>query len=492
MPDRLATRIWARDASLWPPGEDDPAARLGWLDLPTAMQGEIGAFRSFASEAADFEHVVLLGMGGSSLAPEVFARVLGAAEGRPPLTVLDSTHPDQVRDATDRLDLRRTLFVVSSKSGTTVETMSLFRYFRRSCRPERFVAITDPGTPLERLAREEGFRAVFTAPPDVGGRYSALSPFGLVPAALLGVDLDDLLERTRGMAELCRYEGPLNPGLELAAFMGSNAAAGRDKLTVVASDALQPVGDWIDQLVAESTGKNGRGVVPVVAEPDMAPAAYGSDRAFVFLRLAGDETHAGLSAALEAEGHPVITIEVPDAAAVGAEMFRWEFATAAACSVIGVNAFDQPDVESAKRAARSALDDAPEPWPETHPGEPFASAAAGDLACILLFAPAGEERAALVAEARARVAADRGVATSAGFGPRYLHSTGQLHKGGPPGVRALIVLDPPEADLPIPGEDHGFARLVTAQAEGDARALKQAGRAVSRTTWRAFEEWVRG
>jgi hypothetical protein len=477
----LPGRIWARDRDVFGPGEDDPAERLGWLELPWSMRGRLEELRAFATEVAgEAEVVALLGMGGSSLAAEVFSTSLARRPGHPRLVVMDSTHPARVLDDTRRLDPARALFVVSSKSGTTAETLALYRHFAEVTRdPNRFVAITDPGTPLEQLARVAGFRAVFTNPPDIGGRFSALSLFGLVPAALAGADLAPLLEDAAGLAERTRAAAG-NPALLLGAFMAAQTRAGRDKLTVILPAALAPFGDWLEQLLAESTGKRGTGVVPICGEPPLPPETYGSDRAFVAL---GGEP----AAELEKLGRPLATVS---ADGLGAQMFLWEFATAVAGSLLGINPFDQPNVEAAKRLARRALEGEGTPrWPEDDPAELFEGCAPPELAVIGAFADPSPPHRAVLAAARARLATS-GVATMAGFGPRYLHSTGQLHKGGPAHLRALIVLEPPGEDLPIPGERHSFGELIAAQAHGDADALRAAGRRVACTTWQRFEDWV--
>jgi transaldolase/glucose-6-phosphate isomerase len=494
VPAGLATRIWEKDPSAWAKGDDDPAERLGWLASPVEMAGEIDRLEDFARQvrAEGFDRVALLGMGGSSLAPEVFGATVGSPEGSH-LEVCDSTHPVSVRRGTEALVGKGTLFLVSSKSGGTVETMSLYGHFRSLHDDGRsFVAITDPGTSLEELARKEDFRTAFLNPPDIGGRFSALSFFGLVPAALVGARLDELLGTARAMSEACKLEGPDNPGLALGAAIGSLALEGRDKLTFLMPESLLPFGDWLEQLIAESTGKRGLGITPVVREPLPAPERYGDDRAFVHLHVPGDDEHASVARALSDAGHPVVSIEMNGAKDVGAEMFRWEFATAVACSILGVNAFDQPDVEAAKKAARAALEsDAEVGWPDDDPDVLFEGAGAGELACLLAFAPPGEDAAATIEAGRRKLVERSGIATSAGLGPRYLHSTGQLHKGGPPGVRALVILDIPAEDVPIPGTEHGFARLVSAQAFGDAEALTGAGKRVARTTWARFESWAR-
>jgi transaldolase / glucose-6-phosphate isomerase len=487
----LAARIWGRDPAAWGPGDDDPRDRLGWLDLPFSMAPEVPPLREFAAASgAGTESLALLGMGGSSLAPEVFAAVC-SSRGGPRLEVCDSTHPERVRAQTDALDADRTLFVVSSKSGSTVETLSLYRHFRALHDDgHHYIAVTDPKTSLEALALKEGFLKTFLNPPDIGGRFSALSKFGLVPAAILGADLDALLASARSMAELCRGDSESNPGLALGSALASLRGAGRDKLTLLISAAWLPFGDWIEQLVAESTGKRGVGITPVVREPLVAADIYGADRVFVLIRVDGDDAHGSSAAELAEAGHPVLTFDV-DGGALGAEMFRWEFATAVAGSLMGINAFDQPDVEAAKKAARAALDSPDETsWPEEDPDGLLEGTTAGELACLLAFAPQTEGTTATLEAGRRRIVERYGIATSAGFGPRYLHSTGQLHKGGPPIVRALVILDPPAEDVAIPGAPYGFARLVSAQAAGDARALEAANRRVARTTWARFEGWA--
>ncbi|MGH2787392.1 MAG: glucose-6-phosphate isomerase [Actinomycetota bacterium] len=489
-------RVWARDSSYWGPGDDDPASRLGWLESHVDMAAAESDLVAFAEDAAGRGPVtvVLLGMGGSALAPEVFARTLEVAAGRR-LVLCDSTHPAEVARVEAALDLSRCLFVVSSKSGTTVETSSLYRLFRsRIDDGSRFVAITDPGTPLHQLALAEGFLATFTNRPDIGGRYSALSYFGVVPAALLGVDLAPLLRGARKMAELCSAAVPAeeNPGAVLGSLLGRLAERGNDKLTFVISPPFAAFGDWVEQLVAESTGKRGRGISPVVGEPVVSAETYGRDRTFVHIRSGNDDTHNDFVATLAGMGHPVIRIDVDSSGALGAEIFRWEFAVAVASAVMGINAFDQPDVESAKASARAALESEEQiGWLEEDPETIFDGLAPPELSALLLFAPSTDEARVTLEAARRKLVTRTGVATSAGFGPRYLHSTGQLHKGGPVDVRALVVLDTPAEDIPVPGAGYGFARLVTAQAQGDVHALRAAGRRVASTTFQRFNQWAK-
>ncbi|MDQ4126220.1 MAG: glucose-6-phosphate isomerase [Actinomycetota bacterium] len=486
-PDDLAERIWKRDPSVWGPGDDDPAERLGWLDLPEIIRGELAPVEAFVRDTGAYkDRVALLGMGGSSLAPEVFATCFGTREGYPQLVVLDSTHPAQIEPVAEEVVGGENLYVVSSKSGGTIETMSLYSFFRARADARDFAAITDPETSLQQLAESEGFGGLFLNPPDLGGRFSALSLFGLVPAALCGVDLDALLAPAAAMAAACGPSVPPaeNPGLVLGWAIGRLAQGGRDKLTFLTSPALGPFGDWVEQLIAESTGKHGAGIVPVVGEP--VPDRYGDDRIFVQLVLEGDD------AADVPDGHPVIRLDVRGPEELGAQMFLWEFATAVAGAALGINAFDQPDVEAAKKAARAALESEEEPeWAEEPIDDLFADAGPGDYAAFLAFAPRTVEGREVLDAARTKVARSSGIATTAGFGPRYLHSTGQLHKGGPDTIRALVILDPPEDTVGVPGRPYGFARLLRAQAAGDYEALKAAGKRVARTTWSRFEEWAK-
>ncbi|MBI4279188.1 MAG: hypothetical protein HY660_12100 [Armatimonadetes bacterium] len=477
---------------------------------------ELAAFAA-AVVADGIRHVVLLGMGGSSLAPEVFQRTFGHAAGYPELLVLDSTHPAAVRAIEARIGLRDTLFVVSSKSGTTTETLSLFRYFWHRVgavtdAPGRHVvAITDPGTPLERLARERGFRRTCLAPPDVGGRYAALTVFGLVPAALIGMDVHRLLDRVWTMAEACAFciPAPVNACLALGAALGELALAGRNKVTFLASRSLAALPDWIEQLIAESTGKDGRGIVPVVGEPLGTLDVYGADRVFALLLLEQDDDCGELDGCigrLQEHGHPVVSIRLSEKTDLGQEFFRWEVAVAAAGAVLGIHPFNQPDVELAKELARQVMAQqdpasARAAGMEKHTlaGEEgdtvpaadtgalvralrgwTAEARTGDYVALQAYlAPAPETTAAL---RRLQVTLrDRlRVATTRGYGPRFLHSTGQLHKGGPNTGLFLQLVDDPGDDLPIPETTDTFGALIRAQALGDYLALRRRGRRVLR------------
>jgi transaldolase / glucose-6-phosphate isomerase len=505
-------RLWEKDHRLWSP-EPIPELtdRLGWLELPDSMTAETGRLARFAREVAveGIRDAVVLGMGGSSLAPEVFSRTFRHAFGHPAVTVLDSTHPEAVRDLAGRLDPGKSLFLVSSKSGTTTETLSFFHYFwdLLAAVPERgrrFVAITDPGTPLEKLARERGFRDVFNAPPDVGGRYSALAPFGLVPAALLGVDAGRLLSHGRGMAQACRAAAgvPENPCLRLGAALGELALAGRDKLTFVPSHSLEWFPDWIEQLVAESTGKTAltggerRGIVPVTGEPLGPPEAYGDDRFFAALLLSGDDVSQieERLETLEKAGHPTGRFRLSDRYDLGAEMFRWELATAAAGAVLEVNPFDQPDVQLAKELANAAMKAGAAKLRSVGgavaASDPQALASAladwldgtrpGDYLGIHAYLPPRPRTTEALRALQAGLHVRTHLAVTLGYGPRFLHSTGQLHKGGPERCRFLQLVDEPAEDVAVPETSYTFGTLIRAQAEGDRQALKQRGRTVLR------------
>ena len=498
--DNVARRVWERDHTVWSP-EPVPelSDRLGWLALPATMGQHLQAFTSFADEirAEGVRHVVLLGMGGSSLAPEVFQATFGRREGYPELLVADSTHPGAVRQIEARVDLPRTLFIVSSKSGSTTETASLMHHFWARAEalgsaPRRFVAITDPGSSLEQLARERGFRRVFSGPPDVGGRYSALTAFGLVPAALVGVDIAAVLEHARFCAEACApgVDARHNPALVLGAALGELALAGRDKLTFLVGAPFESLPAWLEQLVAESTGKNGRGIVPVADEPRLPVARYGPDRVFVVI---GGLTapDAALVQGLEAAGHPVIRIAASAATDLGQEFFRWELAVAMAGAVLGIQPFDQPDVQLAKDMARRAMQgtDAGRDLPATHDDPArwpvvlrdwLASARPGDYLALQAFLPPAADTATRLQELRAALGRRTGLPTTLGFGPRFLHSTGQLHKGRSGIGLFLQLVDTAAPDLEVPGAGFSFGQLIAAQAAGDAMALGQRGGRVLR------------
>ncbi len=519
------SRLWRGDSTLWTGRDED--RWVGWLRLVEQQRARREEFGRVSEDVrlAGFAHAVVLGMGGSSLCPDVFARTFGRVAGHPVLHVLDSTVPAQIRSLEREIDLRRTLFIVASKSGTTIEPAVLLAHFLDRTRSllggqaeSRFVAITDPGTELERQAQREGFRKVFHGLPNVGGRFSALSHFGMVPAAAMGVSVPRLLDRALVMADACAADRPGddNPGLVLGVVLGAAARDGMDKLTLVASPGIAGLADWIEQLVAESLGKHGKGVVPVVGEPVGPPRAGGEDRLFVYVRLssAPSEEQDRAVAALERGGAPVVRIDLSDPSDIGQEFFRWEVATAVAGSILGVNPFDQPDVEAAKVAARkvtaaveetgtlppetpvlqgnglrlfadpenarvlagAARDSSPAGWIRAH----LARLAKGDYLALNAFLEQSAPVTAALQEIRESVRATSRVATTLGFGPRFLHSTGQLHKGGPASGLFLQLTADDAEPLPIPGRRFGFGELCRAQARGDQEVLAARGRRILR------------
>ena len=487
-------RIWELDHTLWRPEPTELSDRLGWLTLPTDMREQAGDLQAFADEVRGMgiQDVVVLGMGGSSLGAEALRSVFGKAHGRPQLTALDTTVPNWIHAARNAIDIRHTLFLVSSKSGGTLETLTGYRYFRTLADAalgedagSHFVAITDAGSSLERLARDEGFLRTFLNPETIGGRYSVLSYFGLVPAVLTGVDVAALLDRAARMQEACAPSVPAakHPGLQLGAAIGALAKAGRDKLTFVTTPALGRVGLWAEQLIAESLGKEGKGIVPIAGEPLAEPAHYGDDRVFAYLRLDGGDAQAlddGV-AALEAAGHPVLRFTLRDRVDLAAEFYRWEFATAVAGAVLGVNPFDQPNVQGAKDKTAEVLAAyqrdgvLPPQGPTLSCGELLAQAAPGDYLCIMAYVHQTPETDAALEALRLRVMQRRRIATTSGYGPRFLHSTGQLHKGGPAtGLFLQVTTDHPY-DIDVPGQGYSFGALADAQALGDLQALQAAG-----------------
>jgi len=492
--ERVARRIWAKDDTLWgPAGQPEVADRLGWLNAHETYGEEIDDLESFAEECVrdGYTDAVLLGMGGSSLAPEVLRRSFHSKQhDRLRLHVLDSTDPGAVLAQERALDLEHTIFVVSTKSGATIETMSLYEHFwSRTPNGAQYVAITDPGSSLEALAAERGFRRTFLNDPDVGGRYSALTFFGLVPAALMGVDLETLLEGAGVAAEACQaYSSEGNSGLWLGISLAALALQGRNKLTLVVDDEISSFGLWAEQLVAESLGKAGKGIVPVTDEPVGVPEVYGDDRVFAYLRDSDDPSEPLDEAvrALAAAGQPTVTLSAGGPADLGRIFFFAEFATAVAGWALGINPFDQPDVQVAKdttgRILAAIADGADPPAPEPASDDALraliADAGAGEdgyVALLGFFAPS-EDAAAAVEQLRATIRDATKATTTFGYGPRYLHSTGQLHKGGPDNGRFLVLVHDGPEDAPIPGRPFGFRALKNAQAAGDLQTLRSRGR----------------
>lgn len=510
-------RLWTKDATLW---KGDPAmvgSRLGWLTAPAVMRTHVEQLRTFADEIRrlQFSQVVVLGAGGSSLGAEVFGHTFGSKMGFPDLLMLDSTDPATIKHALERVNLPRTLFVVSSKSGTTAETLALYHVCRQriestlTTKPGmQFIAITDPDTPLAAMAKEASFRHTFLNPASIGGRYAALSFFGLVPAALIGVDLKTLLERARDMVEQSgntvsvRESSAVRLGAALAGF----AKAGRDKVTFILSEKIRAFGAWLEQLLAESLGKEGVGLVPVVDEPLGNPVVYGPDRLFLALTLADDTSHNAALEALAAAGHPVIRIRLEAPTDMGAEFFRWQLAVATAGAVLGVNPFDEPDIARAKDNTARLLDQwgktrrLPE-WPadveeaaivlmskaSQKPASVaqaitahLAQAEAGDYLAIQAYLEPTAEVVGPLQALRVLLRDRLRIATMLGFGPRYLHSTGQLHKGGPPTGLFIQITGVDKEELPVPGAAYDFSTLKAAQALGDLEALHDSGRRVIR------------
>ena len=514
-------RIWRKDAALW---KDDAAHQkiiknaLGWLAVPDMMIGveeDLIRFSDRTRGLRQFKHVMLCGMGGSSLCPEVFRQTFGQQEGYPRLLVLDSTDPDAFCDIADQIDITKCLFIISSKSGTTTEPLVFYKYWydqvgkRKENPGECFVAITDPGTLMEQMATEDKFRRIFLNPADIGGRYSALSYFGMVPAALMGLDVKKLLDRAERIVHSCASVVPAadNPGARLGAIMGECAKAGRDKLTIVAHPKISSLGLWIEQLLAESTGKEGKGIIPVAGEALGSPSVYGDDRLFVSISVGklDSETEVKLKA-LEAAGHPVVYRTLTDLYDLGEEFFLWEIATAFAGWRLGINPFDQPNVQESKDATKELLEKfakegklneqpvlvtdgtltvhADQKTVAALPSSSvlealrahLARAGAGDYIALLDYIEETPENESIIQQMRTHLRDATRCATTTGYGPRFLHSTGQLHKGGPATGVFIQVTAPDKTDLPIPNQPYTFSTLKQAQALGDFRSLSSRGR----------------
>jgi len=520
--ESIVQRIWSQDHTVWSSDPTEISNRLGWLHSPTTMQENVSEIQDFVGEVreAGFTHALLLGMGGSSLAPELFRHVFGVKKGYLDLAVLDSTDPEAVLAHSESLDLSKTLFIVSTKSGGTVETLSFFKYFYNRVMKEvgeakaagHFIAITDPGSSLEKTAKELEFRRVFLNDPNIGGRYSALSYFGLVPAALVGVDLRQLLDRAAAMANNCKAEEE-NPGARLGAILGEMALAGRDKVTLVASREIAHFGAWAEQLIAESTGKQDKGILPVDGEDLGEPDRYAEDRLFIHLRLEGDVKQDDKIEALRKAGHPVVQLNLSDKYDLGGEFFRWEMATAIAGRLLGINPFDQPNVESAKASAREMVNAYREKGalPQTEPDwnsdavavfyhekieslvEAFKKFFAQiktevprSYVAVQAYLPPTQKTDEALQQLRLRIRDKFKVATTIGYGPRFLHSTGQLHKGDAGNGLFIQLTNEPHRDADIPDEpgkpdsSMTFGVLKLAQALGDRKALLDENRIVIR------------
>ena len=513
-------RLWARDASLWTNSEEDKW--LGWLTIVDEQRKSIRRFPNFAAEVRDagFSHVLLLGMGGSSLCPDVLAKSFGKIDGFPELHVLDSTDPAQIKSTENKVDLANTLFFVSSKSGTTLEPNIFKQYFFARAKEvigdragSHFIAITDPGSKLRQEAESDGFRKIFLGVPSIGGRYSALSDFGIAPAAAMGIEIEKFLDRANEMVAACGPGvGPMNnPGVMLGAILGVAHNSGRNKLTIATSSRIYDLGAWLEQLIAESTGKNGKGLIPVDREPLGEPQIYGIDRVFVYLKLDGDADSYGEKLdTIQRAGHPVVRITLRDVYDLGQEFFRWEIATAVTGSIIGINPFDQPDVEASKIATRKLTEEyeqkgalpAETPVFITEGVKLFADErnaeelkrgaevqslsgylkahfdrlSKGDYFALLAYVEMNEPHERALQSIRESVRDAKRVATCLGFGPRFLHSTGQAYKGGPnSGVFLQITCDDAN-DLDVPDQNYTFGIVKAAQARGDFEVLAERGR----------------
>ena len=526
--DDAPKRLWAKDVTFWsadPARQKEIRDRLGWLDVAQKMLERKAEFIDLAKAGRAYSDVVLLGMGGSSLGPDVLRHTFGSAKGHPAMHVLDTTDPATILAVRRKINLAKTLFIVASKSGETTETLSHFAYFwdQVSLSPKgervgrgagkQFAAITDPGTSLEKLAKDHGFRWIFPNPPDIGGRYSVLSYFGLVPAALIGVNVEQMLGRAIEMAKSCADSVPAesNPGVWLGAAMGQLALMGRNKLTLIASPKVATFGYWVEQLLAESTGKEGKGIVPVEGEPVGKPNVYGKDRLFVYIRMDSDGSHRAVDA-IERAGHPVVTLTLRDTLDLGGEFLRWEIATAVAGAVLGIDPFDQPNVQESKDNTKRVLAifkskgklPAAESTPATRARAGIRTllgrAKPGAYFAIMAYTTRTPGSESAISAIRAAVRDSTHIATTAGYGPRFLHSTGQLHKGGPKTGLFLQVVQQDARDVAIPGQPFTFSILKQAQSLGDLQSLSSRKLPVLRVTlgkdpvagWKALTAAVKG
>jgi len=506
--NQIIHRIWGHDHTVWKPNPAEITNRLGWLDIAERLQSEVARMMALKEQLQDenYTHVLLLGMGGSSLAPEVFAKTFGNEVVGLDLAVLDSTDPGAVLAHAKRLDLPNTLFIVSTKSGGTVETLSFFKFFYNKVLDEvgedqagqHFIAITDPGSKLEALAATLNFRETFINDPNIGGRFSVMSFFGLLPAALVGLDIAKLIERAIAMAQACGDDIPVeaNPGALLGGVMGALNKIGRDKVTFVTSTEIDSFGDWVEQLIAESTGKEGKGILPVVGETLGAPNVYADDRIFVHLRMGEDNDDIPALKALAHAGHPVLHLQLADKYDLGGQFFLWEFATAVASYFMEINPFDQPNVESAKVLARQMVAEyektgkLPEADYATLTSDSLtrflAYCAPGDYISLQAYVTPTPEAEAVLSAIRMNLRNKHKLATSLGFGPRFLHSTGQLHKGDAGHGLFIQITSETSEDIPIPDQPGAntstmsFQTLKNSQALGDAAALEEAGRKLIR------------
>ena len=501
--ESFASRLWNRDATLWPepsPGGDPASKTLGWLDLPMRLSMLASQFADLNSQLLQdgFTDVVVLGMGGSSMTTLTLSSIFGTSDSpstnRPSigLHALDTVNPTTVSQITAKLDLSKTLFFVSSKSGTTIEPLTLEAHFRAamadsvesSMNRKNFVALTDPGTPLAGRARAGEFGTWVSTPDKVGGRFSALSAFGMMPAAATGMNLRAFAESAARMAQQCQFDSKKNPGLALGAFLASNAHAGRNKVTLITSDEYSIFGMWVDQLLAESTGKNGKGLIPITGEPELTLDDFAPDRQFVVYKSGGEEKRIDhVISALRRSDNPVFVIEppTPDKHEIAGDFFRWQFATAAASSLLDIYPFDQPDVESAKVKSRELLSKPTtsiKKIPLSNALEYIAGESAPRYVALTAFLPESDELTAAFSKLRKAISEKTGMATTFGYGPRYLHSTGQLYKGGPQNAIVLGFVSGKYDHLAVPGESYTFGQLTEVQAAGDFAVMAEGGQTV--------------
>jgi glucose-6-phosphate isomerase len=490
----IVSRIWKKDHTVWKPYPDEIVNRLGWLTSIDWLRGKLEELQLLGDEVKDagFRHVVLLGMGGSSLCAETLRQIFGSSPNYPHLIVLDSTVPATIEDISGIIEVEKTLFIVSSKSGTTIEPLCMFKYFRDLVESvvgkrnigNNFIAITDGNTPLVTLGKEYNFRRVFINPSDIGGRYSIYSYFGMVPASIIGINIFNLIENAHSMQHKCQREYLKdNPGIMLGTILATSALKGKDKLTIISTNQVKSFSLWVEQLIAESTGKEGKGIIPVTNELMLETKYYGEDRLFVYIKLKDDidkEKDIWIRN-IENSGQPVITIELDNTFALGSEFFRWEFATAVAGVLLGINPFDQPNVQSSKKVTENILRNyenaklTPDFEDDVPADQVFDYIKSGDYLAILAYLPQSPELDKVIEEFRKKVSEKYRIATTMGYGPRYLHSTGQLYKGGPRRGIFLIITANHNSNLPIPDTQLNFGLLADAQALGDKHALQSYG-----------------
>ena len=509
----FASKLWSRDSNLWPEpsaGAEPPEKTLGWLDLPYKLSNLAGHFKNLNSQilADGFSDIVLLGMGGSSMTSlalnELFNESLENEFPNVRSHVLDTVIPASIKEISEKLEPNKTLYFVSSKSGSTIETLSLESHFRSLRKPEtkysgnrrNFIALSDPETPLSERARAGEFGTWISTPEDVGGRFSALSAYGMVPAAAAGLDIRKFAESSALMAERCRSDSIDNPGLALGAFMAANALKGRDKVTLITPKKYSAFAMWIEQLLAESTGKNGKGLIPIVNEPVLNPANYGNDRQFIVFDPADDDPkNTDIFKEVKSAGHPAFVVKAftPDTHEIAGEFFRWQFATATASAIMGIYPFDQPDVEISKIKAQIILSEDRSDVKTTNLAQGLHAISASTpphYVALTAFMPESDALTETFMELRTAISVNTGVATTFGYGPRYLHSIGQLYKGGPNNLSVLCFVSGKYDDLPVPNTSYTFGELTRALAEGDFNAMSQHGQNVNqfRLGHKAVEE----